>query len=63
MPHKLIGINDATSLIAKMKKEPSRYPNILIATNNDCKNTLKITISNFKNLLEKSYLYDAICSI
>ena len=63
MPHKIMGLEDATSLIANMKNHPSRYPNILISYGNDLSQSLKITITNFKQLIERSYLYDSLTNL
>jgi len=57
VPHKQVGIGDKNSFLSKVKENPSRYPRVIEATANG---QLKITISNFKDLLTKTRYFERI---
>ncbi len=56
-PLKLKEMGDTSSLLAKIKNEPDKYPRLIIASANE---SLKITISSFKNALTKTRYFELI---
>ena len=55
-PHKTTGMGDTSSLLAKIKNEPTRYPRLTVATANGA---LKLSISSFKDRLTKTRYFEA----
>lgn len=55
-PHKMTGMGDTSSLLAKIKNEPTRYPRLTIASANGA---LKLSITSFKESLTKTRYYEA----
>lgn len=56
-PHKQIGIGDYASALSKMKNEPDKYPRVIESIAN---NSLKITISSFKEAILNTRYYESI---
>ncbi len=56
-PHKQIGIGDYASALSMMKSEPEKYPRIIESIAN---NSLKITISSFKEAILNTRYYETI---
>ena len=57
MPHKVEGMGDTSSFIAKMENNPSEYPKLIKATAND---TLKFSVSRFKEYILKTRFFEEI---
>lgn len=55
-PHKTTGMGDTSSLLAKIKNEPTRYPRLTVATANGA---LKLSITSFKDCLTKTRYFEA----
>lgn len=58
MPHKVEGMGDVSSLLAAIKKEPSKYPKLLECRENSNEFYLKITVGNFKKCLGNSRYFE-----
>lgn len=56
-PHKTIGMGDENSLLAKIKREPNKFPKLQVATANG---VLKLSIQSFKNALTNTRYFEAI---
>lgn len=56
-PHKTIGMDDETSLLAKIKREPNKYPKLQVATANG---VLKLSIQSFKNALTNTRYFETM---
>lgn len=55
--HKTIGMGDESSLLAKIKREPNKYPKLIVATANGA---LKLSIQSFKNALANTRYFEAM---
>ena len=55
-PHKTTGMGDTSSLLAKIKNDPTRYTRLTVATANGA---LKLSITSFKNCLSKTRYFEA----
>lgn len=56
-PHKTIGMGDENSLLAKIKREPNKFPKLQVATANG---VLKLSIQSFKNALTNTRYFEAM---
>lgn len=56
-PHKIEGIDGANSALSYMLREPDKYPRIITSIANE---SLKITISNFRNSISRTRYFEAI---
>lgn len=56
-PHKTTGMGDENSFLSKIKREPNKYPKLIVATANE---SLKLTITNFKNALTNTRYFEAM---
>lgn len=56
-PHKTEGMGDTSSLLAKIEKEPNKYPRLYKCSANG---GLKISIHNFKDALSRTRYFEAI---
>lgn len=56
-PHKTIGMGDENSLLAKIKREPNKYPKLQVATANG---VLKLSIQSFKNALTNTRYFETM---
>lgn len=56
-PHKLKEMGDTSSLLAKMKQEPNKYPRVISTSANE---SLKISISSFKDALTKTKYFELL---
>ena len=56
-PHKTTGMGDENSFLAKIKREPNKYPKLIVATANE---SLKLTITNFKNALTNTRYFETM---
>ena len=58
VPHSMENLDGETSLVAAIQNHPEMYPKLGLASSN---NSLKLTISNFKELLtETRYFQEAV---
>lgn len=55
-PHKQVNIGDNESLLTLLKRNPEKYPRVIEAMAN---NKLKITITNFREAVLKTRLFEA----
>jgi len=60
IPHRIIGIEGASSLLALMERNPSRYPRLNRASANG---KLKITITGFEQCLMKTRYSEALLNV
>ena len=60
IPHKIQGMGETSSLLALIENHPSEYPKLLKATSN---NTLKISITGFRELLFKTRYFETLSQI
>jgi len=54
-PHKMTNMGDVSSLLAIMKREPNKYPKVIVATANSA---LKLSINSFKQALLNTRLLE-----
>ncbi len=55
IPHKVEGMGDTSSLLAKIEKNPSEYPKLIKAEANQ---KLKFSLTGFKNYLLKTRFFE-----
>ncbi len=59
IPHKVKGMGDTSSFISLIEHSPKEYPRLIKSIANSESNQLKISLSNFKDCLEKTQYYQA----
>lgn len=55
IPHKVEGMGDTSSLLAKIEKNPSEYPKLIKAETNQ---KLKFSVTGFKNYILKTRFFE-----
>jgi hypothetical protein len=55
-PHKQTGMGDTSSLLARIKREPQKYPRLVEASANGA---LKLSITSFKDSISKTRYFEA----
>lgn len=59
-PHKCAEMGDTSSLLAEIKKNPMEYPRLIEAKSNTAGTNLKISITVFKECIEKTFYYESL---
>lgn len=59
-PHKCADMGDTNSLLEEIKKNPMEYPRLIEAKSNTMGTNLKISITSFRECIEKTFYYESL---
>lgn len=59
-PHKCADMGDTSSLLEEIKNNPMKYPRLIEAKSNTMGTNLKISITSFRECIEKTFYYESL---
>lgn len=59
-PHKCTEMGNTSSLLEEIKKNPMEYPRLVEAKSNTMGTNLKISITTFRECIEKTFYYESL---